>query len=125
MFNAAKLSLGALFPSLARTVTANGTALNVRSFLGRVKVILDSAAGAGTAPTLDVKLQDSPDGTTGWADITGAAFAQVTDAGPSLQDLGLGIDRQDLFIRAVATITGSAGQSFTFSVNMIGNKESQ
>ncbi len=124
MFNAAKLALAALFPTAARTATVNGAALNVRDFLGRTKVILDSSIGSGTAPTLDVKLQDSPDGTTGWADI-GAAFAQVTDAAASLQSIGVPIDRQDVFIRAVATITGSAGQSFTFSVNLIGNKESQ
>ncbi len=124
MFNAAKLTLAPLFPTAARTVTVNGAALNVVDFLGRLKVILDSTVGAGTAPTLDVKLQDSPDGTTGWADI-GVAFAQVTDAAASLQDIALPIDRQDRFIRGVATITGSAGQSFTFSVNVIGNKESQ
>ena len=32
---------------------------------------------SGTSPTLDVKLQDSPD-KTNWADISGAAVAQFT-----------------------------------------------
>ena len=123
MFNAAKLALAALFPTAALTTTTNGSALNVVDFLGRIKVILDSAAGTGTTPTLDVKLQDSPDGSTGWADIAGAVFAQVV-AGASLQSIGVTIDQHDRFIRAVATIAGGT-PSFTFSVNMIGNKESQ
>lgn len=122
MLNAHQNALGALFPTAARTATVNGAALNIRDNLGRAKIVLDSAAGTGTTPTLDVKLQDSADGATGFADITGAAFTQVTDAGASLQEIPLNVDAVKAFIRGVATITGT-GPSFTFSVNAILPKE--
>lgn len=123
MFNAEALSLAALFPTLARTATVNGASLNQRDFLGRGKVILDSTVGTGTTPALDVKLQDSADDSS-FADIAGATFAQVTDAGASLQSIGIDCDAAREFIRAVATIAGTT-PSFTFSVNMVGNQEAQ
>lgn len=39
--------------------------------------ILDADAVSGTTPTLDVKIQNSPDGKN-WVDISGGAFTQVT-----------------------------------------------
>lgn len=55
------LNLLNLFPTAARTATANGTGVDLQQYSGDVAVVLDSAAGTGTTPTLDVKLQDSAD----------------------------------------------------------------
>lgn len=41
---------------------------------------LSVTASSGTAETLDVKLQHSPDGVSGWVDITNGDFAQATGA---------------------------------------------
>ena len=41
--------------------------------------VLDTGVCSATG-TVDVKVQESADGSTGWADITGAAFVQVTVA---------------------------------------------
>lgn len=69
-------------------------------------------AHAGTSPTLDVKIQTSPDNST-WTDIPSAAFSQYANANGSKHLVCNGLDR---FVRAYVTIGGSAGQSFTFSV---------
>ena len=61
----------------------------------------------GTTPTLDVKMQDSADGSTGWADISGATFAQVTDAADLTEMITFVVGDNKAFIRAVGTITGT------------------
>ncbi len=114
--------LESLLAPAARVADENGAAVNVRDYIGIPKVILDSAIGTGTTPTLDVKLQDSADGSTGWTDITGAVFTQVTDAAAALEAIGLKVDEVKEYIRAVVTITGT-GPSFTFSVHLAGRKQ--
>lgn len=111
------LTLAALFPTAARTATANGTALDVRAMKGIASIVLDSAAGTGTSPTMTVKIQDSADGSSGWADISGATFTQVTTTA-SLQKIGVDVDACAGYIRAVATIGGTT-PSFTASVNLL------
>ncbi len=114
-------SLVALFGPAARTATVNGSAADMRDFRGKLSVILGSAAGTGTTPTLDVKLQDSADGTSGWADIPGAVFSQVTTVA-SQQAIGLNVDEARQFIRGVATI-GGTGPSFNFVLFTLGRKQ--
>ncbi|HLI29351.1 MAG TPA: hypothetical protein VKZ60_19980 [Chloroflexota bacterium] len=63
---------------------------------------------SGTAPTLDVRVQDSADGAS-WAD-TGVAFATVT-ATVSRQQRELRVRRGRPYVRVAATVGGS-GASF-------------
>lgn len=114
------LTLLNLFPTAARTATANGTGVDLQQYSGDVAVVLDSAAGTGTSPTLDVKLQDSADNST-FADITGATFTQVINAA-SQQKIVVNKDAARRYVRAVATIGGTT-PSFTFSVNAVGVKK--
>jgi hypothetical protein len=111
------MSLQNLAATAARTATGQGSAVDVRDFEGPFVAVLDSAAGTGTTPTCDVKLQDSDDGSTGWADVTGAAFTQVV-AAASRQKL-LVTAGTKRYIRAAWTIGGTT-PSFTFSVNALG-----
>lgn len=62
--------------SRATGTTTNGLEVDTRGFQEAL-VILTAGTVAATS-TLDVKMQDSPDGTTGWADVTSATFVQVT-----------------------------------------------
>jgi hypothetical protein len=70
-------------------------------------VILDAAAaGGGTA---DYSIQESADGSTGWAavpvaEITGGAFTQVTTGGASVQIRYIDLTQRKAFVRAAATI---------------------
>lgn len=128
MFNpdstALKAGVKNLLPTLLRTAaTTNGSAVDLLGVKSGISFVLDSgAATVGTLPTLDVKIQDSADGSTGWGDVTGMAFTQVTNAA-SAQALGVAIGKTKRYVRAVATIGGSATPTFTFSVNAVAVSE--
>ena len=109
-----------LIPAAAVTATANGTAVDIKDFIGNLQVLLDAGAGTGTTPTLDIKLQDSPDNVT-FTDIAGKSFTQVT-AAASRQQMVLNTDACARYVRAVATLGGST-PSFPVSVQAVGVKQ--
>lgn len=109
-----------LIPAAAVTATANGTAVDIKDFIGNLQVLLDAGAGTGTTPTLDIKLQDSPDNVT-FTDIAGKSFTQVT-AAASRQQMVLNTDACARYVRAVATL-GGATPSFPVSVQAVGVKQ--
>lgn len=112
-----------LHPTAARTATGNGTAVDLQVYEGDLVVILDSAAaGAGTNPTLDIKLQGSDTQGGTYADISGAAFTQVTNTA-SQQTLVISKSENPRWLRIVYTIGGTSSPSFTFSVNAVGVKK--
>ena len=115
------LNLIPLHPTAVRTATATGTGIDITDYVGELAVILDSAAGTGTAPTLDVKLQDSDAVGGTYADIAGATFTQVITAAGA-QKIAVKVDAINKFIRAVGTI-GGTGPSFAFSVKAVGVKQ--
>lgn len=97
----------------ARTETFNGGAVNVqhaRDLLAILKV----TAASGDTPSLTVKFQESLDGTT-WIDIPSAAFSAATGTTTARLEFA----SRAMFVRAVATITGTT-PSFTFSVYLCG-----
>jgi hypothetical protein len=109
-----------VLPSQAVIANGNGAAIDLRGYQGIVKVLLNcGAATAGTNPTMDVKLQDSPDTTSGnFADVTGLAYTQVTTVA-SLQALGVDTRSVRRYIRAVVTIGGTSNPSFPVSVSLV------
>ena len=104
------------------TATANGTGIDMRDYIGKMKFILSSSAGGGTTPTLDVKLQECDTSGGTYTDISGATFTQVTDAADSTEDLGLAIDGVKRYVRAVETITGTS-PTFDRALLAIGRKQ--
>jgi hypothetical protein len=116
-----KLQLTAFHPTAARTATGNGTGIDVQTMDGDLYLILDSAAGSGTTPTLDIKLQSSDTSGGTYTDITGATFTQVTGTA-SQQSITISKDEVRRWIRVVYTISGTT-PSFTFSVNAVGVKK--
>lgn len=113
-----KLQLASIHPTAARTSTFNGTAVDLQLYDGDLVLILDSAAGTGTSPTLDVKVQSSDTSGGTYTDITGATFTQVINAA-SQQSITISKDEARRWIRIVGTIGGTT-PSFTFSVNGVG-----
>jgi len=112
-----------LLAPAARTSSANGTGFDLQGSNdaeGEAIIILDSAAGTGTSPTLNVKLQDSADNST-FADVTDATFAQVTTTASTTK---ISVNTNDLrrYVRAVATIAGTT-PSFTCAVSMVYSKK--
>jgi hypothetical protein len=112
-----KLALIAGHPTAARTSTGQTSGIDLKNYDGDVVFLLDSAAGTGTSPTLDVTIEDSADNSS-FAAITGAAFTQVVDAA-SAQKLVVNKDSARRYVRVKYTITGTT-PSFTFSVNAVG-----
>ena len=69
-----------------------------------------AATGTPTTQTVDAKLQDSADGSTGWADITGASVAQMTgDDEDQYKDIDLSGAKR--YVRAVVTVAFTGGTS--------------
>ena len=103
----------------ARTATVTATGTDLRTYKGVVKVCQLVGTVSGTSPTLDGKLQSSPDNST-WTDITGATFTQVT-AGDSYQSIGVDLRKTGGYVRYVGTIAGTT-PSFTMGVTLIAEK---
>jgi len=113
-----KLQLTNLHPTTARTATGNATGADVQARDGDLVLVLDSAAGTGTTPTLDVTVESSDTLGGTYTAITGAAFTRVTTTA-SQQLLVISKDEARRFVRIVYTLTGTT-PSFTFSVNALG-----
>lgn len=118
-----KISILAVRPSATITASEAGTtAVDVSDFQGLAKLSLNSSVvNAGTSA---VKLQDSADGATGWADVPNAAFANVTTvAATGQQEIMLNADRLKRFVRIVNTLAGGANAQ-AYGVQLVGVKQS-
>jgi len=83
--------------------TINGPSIDT---VGYSEATICLALGNATG-TLDVKVQDSLDGSTGWADIVGAAFVQKTATDDNSADIGmvkLDGNTAKRYIRIVSTV---------------------
>ena len=105
----------------AKTSTVTSSAVDLRTYKGGVIVQQLVGVVSGTSPTLDGKIQTSADGSTGWADISGATFTQVT-ATDSFQKIGFVLNETLGYVRYVGTITGTT-PSFTMGVALLAAKE--
>lgn len=104
-----------------RTSTLTATGVDVKDYDGTVQLILMStAATAGTNPTLNVKIQESDAVGSGYEDVSGAAFAEVTDAADVTEMISLKIGELKRYIRVVGTIAGTSTPTFAFGVCMVG-----
>ncbi len=105
-------------PAAASAGTRNGSAID-RSVAGGVtyqSATLHAASGAvtgsPTTQTLDAKLQDSADGSTGWADITGAAITQITAANAEAE-VDVDLSGAKRYIRVVEVVAFTGGTTPT------------
>ena len=114
------VSTATLLKSQAVAGTVNGPAVDLRSYRGNVMLLLNCAAAtAGSSPTFDCKVQESTDGSTGWTDVSGATFTQVTTT-DSRQALSLDPDTVKPYIRLVTTIGGTSSPSFPAGALLVG-----
>lgn len=91
--------------------TRNGSAIDRQGFMSAVLVAKCGAAtGSPSAQSVDVKLQDSEDGSTGWADLTGAAVATL-DADNSIARVAVDLSGAKRYVRAVEVVAFTAGTS--------------
>jgi hypothetical protein len=89
--------------------TVNGPAIDRRGLLSAVLLLeVGATTGAPTSFTVDAKLQDSADGSTGWADIVGAAVPRITTVN-TLQFVDVNLSAARAFIRAVVVDAFTGG----------------
>lgn len=112
---------GRTLTSAARTTTGNGTAIDLADTGPEFYGILENGTTSGTSPTLDVKFQESDASGSGFADISGATFTQLTAAGAQRI---LVRNRTKRYVRAVATIGGSDTPTFNCSVTVLAPNKS-
>jgi len=85
------------------TATANGSAVNMGPFQDMTfQAVVPSAAG--TSPTLDITIQHSANGTSGWT--TFYTFDQITAAGVYYGQVSNDGDKP--YVRAVSTVGGTS-----------------
>lgn len=116
-----------LAPMANILTTANGTGVDVRDFVGQIAVLLSAVNVAGTSPTLAVKLQSSADNST-FADIAGAVFTTVTEAGtkaPTLEKITVNVDAASRYLRVVKTVGGTSSPEFSLSCTAVGVKQNR
>ena len=119
--NLEKLTVVAGVATAAVTSTATSSAIDLLEYDGDVMLILDSAAGGGSSPTLDIKITESDASSGTYTDLSGATFTQVTGSA-SMQTLAINKDECKRYIKIVQTIGGSS-PTFTFSINLVGLKK--
>ena len=103
------------------TISGESAGIDLQGYQGVLKIVLDSGAGGGTTPTLDVKIQDSADNST-FADVLGKVFAQVTGASASIQSLAIDTRAVKRYIREDLTITGTS-PTFGLAITAVGQKQ--
>lgn len=102
-------------PALANSAgTRNGSAIDrLQSAALAGSCVLACNVGATTgspsATTYDAKLQDSADGSTGWADISGASITQKTTTTAALAQKDVDLTGAKRFIRVVEVIAFTGG----------------
>lgn len=100
----------ALLASAARTTTGNGAAVDLGTRDRLLRQTLSVTAASGTTPTLDVRLEASADGVTGWR-----SFATFTRATAATVERITAIS-PDRYVRVAWTIAGTT-PSFTFDAS--------
>ena len=123
----AQLQTIALLPMQDIAATGDGTGIDITDFVGQAAVTLSAKNVAGTTPTLIVKLQDSANNTD-FADIAGAVFTTVTEAGTkaaTLEKITISLDSARRYIRAVKTIGGTSSPQFLVSCTAVGVKQNR
>lgn len=112
------ISVTSLAVAASIAATGNGAAVDVGAYHGLCQLVLN--AGPTNAGTDTIKLQHSDDGSTGWTDVAGAAFAAVgTEA--SDQSVMFNADRFKKFVRVVDTLVTAT--SVARSVSLVGKKQ--
>ena len=119
--NLEKLDITAAVASASVTATATSSAIDLKEFDGDVLLVLNCAAGTGSSPTLDIKVQDSDETGGTYGDLSGATFTQVTDSA-SVQTLEVNKDECKRFIKIVQTVGGSS-PVFVYGVSLIAAKK--
>ena len=115
------MGAASIAPVTAPASSVTGTGVDLQLSDGPVNVLLvTGTASGGTAPTLDVKVQESDDNSN-FVDLKSYDTLSGTDLNGQFQFLGK-LLRNKRYVRAVATVTGSPS-ALPLSVVIIASKK--
>lgn len=123
------LSLTGVAPVSSTGGAITGSAIDTQGYGdGMVIVQVGGTTGTPTSFTVDAKVQESADGSTGWADISGDALVQVTSANKTGEiKVALGSrSASKRYIRVIVTPALTGGTTPTVGVGavvVLGNPE--
>lgn len=110
-----------LLTAAARVASVDGTGVDLQQYAAtgdiNLKAVMDVGTVTGTNPTWDVKIQESDSSGSGYADITGAAFTQVTATGAGAVEIHFRATKR--YVRASATIGGTSTPTFPCAVLLL------
>ncbi|MEY2409068.1 MAG: hypothetical protein QOF48_1738 [Verrucomicrobiota bacterium] len=115
----AHLTVTALVQPGNKTTTQTSAALDIIDYEGDLLVL--QSVGTLTAGTCAGTIEDSADGATGWAAVSGATFAAV--AANQLQELKLDKRSCKRYVRYVGTLAG--GPDMNMAVIIAGQLKRQ
>lgn len=104
-------STQALLASAAQAASGAAAAVDLGSRDRLLRQTLAVSAASGSSPTLDVRLEASADGATGWRSF--ATFTRATAA--TVEKISA--VSPERYVRVAWTIGGTGGPSFTFAVS--------
>src|SRR5262249_48016450 len=110
-----------LNPQQLGSGATSGTGVDLLAGDGRCFAIQITGAVGGTSPTLDGKIQESDSSGSGYADISGATFSQVTAAN-NVQVISF--ERTKRYVRYVGTVGGSSTPTVLAAI-FIGEQKKQ
>lgn len=106
---------GSVVPQNSAAATVNGTAVDRTGYESCVlQGLVGAATGTPTAVSVTFKLQESADGSTGWADVTDASVEATAENSAVEADVNLAGALP--YVRVVATVAFTGGTSPTIDV---------
>jgi len=108
------LSVLAVLPAADVAATANGSPIDLSTYVGKVMFRIDAGnASAGTNPTLDLKFKESTDNGN-WTNAANCNVTQIT--GATTQVIAYDLRAHGRYVRLDKTIGGTNSPSFPISV---------
>lgn len=108
MINLVRAAILASLAALHITTTTNGAAVDLQGKANpgvkQMKAFINAGASTGTSETCDVKVQESDASGSGFTDISGATFTQLTDVGAE----EIHFQTIKRYVRLVATLAGTS-----------------
>ncbi len=110
-----------LLTAASRTASVDGTGVDLLQYVGtgniNLKAVMDVGTVTGTNPTWDAKIQESDSPGSGYTDITGAAFTQVTATGTGAVELHFRTVKR--YVRVSTTIGGTGTPTFPCAILLV------
>lgn len=98
----------------------NGVAIDTEGYADAMAVVMVGATtGSPSSFTVDAKVQESANGTSGWTDISGAAITQVTAAAKT-GEIAIPLRQRSAhlrYVRVVITPAFSGGSTPTVGIS--------